>query len=35
LSVSVFEKMPLLQAFQGADHSSEGGDFCNQLSLWD
>jgi hypothetical protein len=34
LSVSVFEKMPLLQAFQSAEHSSEGGDFCNQLSLW-
>ena len=29
LSVSVFEKMPLLQAFQSAEHSSEGGDFCN------
>jgi hypothetical protein len=28
LSVSVFEKMPLLQAFQSAEHSSEGGDFC-------
>jgi hypothetical protein len=35
LSVSVFEKMPLLQAFQSTEHSSEGGDFCNQLSLWD
>ncbi len=35
LSVSVFEKTPLLQAFQRADHSSEGGDFCNQLLLWD
>ena len=35
LSVSVFEKTPLLQAFQGVDHSIEGGDFCNQLSLWD
>ena len=34
LSVSVFEKMPLLQAFQSADYSSEGGDFRNQLSLW-
>jgi hypothetical protein len=34
LSVSVFEKMPLLQAFQSADHLEEGGDFCNQLSLW-
>lgn len=35
LSVSVFEKTPLLQAFQGADHSTEGGGYCNQLSLWD
>ena len=35
LNVSVFEKMPLLQAFQGTGHSGEGGDFCNQLSLWD
>ena len=35
LSVSVFEKTPLLQAFQGVEHSNEGGDFCNQLSLWD
>jgi hypothetical protein len=34
LSVSVFEKMPLLQAFQSAGHSEEGGDFCNQLALW-
>lgn len=34
LSVSVFEKTPLLQAFQGAAHSNEGGDICNQLSLW-
>jgi hypothetical protein len=34
LSVSVFEKMPLLQAFQSTDYSEEGGDFCNQLSLW-
>ncbi|MCK4563370.1 MAG: IS4 family transposase [Verrucomicrobia bacterium] len=35
LSVSVFEKTPLLQAFQGASHSNEGGGSCNQLSLWD
>jgi len=35
LSVSVFEKMPLLQAFQRTDYSNEKGDFCNQLSLWD
>ena len=35
LSVSVFEKMPLLQAFQRSDYSNEKDDFCNQLSLWD
>jgi len=35
LSVSVFEKMPILQAFQSTDYTSGGGDFCNQLSLWD
>ena len=35
LSVSVFEKMPLLQAFQRADYSNKKDDFCNQLSLWD
>jgi hypothetical protein len=29
-----FRKMPLLQAFQSADYSNGGGDFCNQLSLW-
>ncbi|VGO19494.1 hypothetical protein SCARR_01553 [Pontiella sulfatireligans] len=28
LSVSVFEKMPLLQAFQSAGHSKEGGNIC-------
>jgi hypothetical protein len=27
--------LPLLQAFQGADRLNEGGDVCNQLSLWD
>ena len=35
LSVSVFEKRHLLQAFQSVDYSNEGGHFCNQLSLWD
>jgi hypothetical protein len=35
LSVSVFEKMPLLQAFQRTDYTSEKNDFCKQLSLWD
>ena len=35
LSVSVFEQMPLLQAFQSTDYSIEKDDFCKQLSLWD
>jgi len=35
LSVSVFEKMPLLQAFQRTDSLTGGSDLCNQLSLWD
>ena len=35
LSVSVFEKMPILQAFQQEDYVNEGCDFCKQLSLWD
>ncbi len=35
LSVSVFEKMPLLQAFQNGECKITGDDFCNQLQLWD
>ncbi len=35
LSVSVFEKMPLLQAFQDGDGAINGTDFCNQLQLFD
>jgi len=35
LSVSVFEKMPLLQAFQEGECTIKGGDFCNQLQLFD
>lgn len=35
LSVSVFEKMPLLQAFQRADYSNRNSENYNQLSLWD
>ena len=35
LSVSVFEKMPLLQAFQSSNYSVEDSGNCNQLSLWD
>lgn len=34
LSVTVFEKMPILQAFQGTDDSIDDGDFCKQLLLW-
>jgi len=34
LSVSIFEKMPLLQAFQSTDRLNESGDSCNQLLLW-
>jgi len=35
LSVSVFEKMPLLQAFQDGECTINGDDFCNQLQLFD
>ena len=35
LSVSVFEKTPLLQAFAGSAHVSEQTDFSNQLNLFD
>ena len=35
LSVSVFEKMPVLQAFESTDYSNANNDICNQLSLWD
>ena len=35
LSVSVFEKMPLLQAFQDGECTINEGDFCNQLQLFD
>jgi hypothetical protein len=35
LSVSVFEKMPLLQAFQDGECRINRGDFCNQLQLFD
>jgi hypothetical protein len=34
LSVSVFGKMPTLQAFQRAGRPEKGGGFCNQLPLW-
>jgi hypothetical protein len=35
LSVSVFEKTPLLQAFQSTGHAEKGDGFCNQLLMWD
>ena len=35
LSVSVFEKTPLSQAFAGSVHISEQTDFFNQLNLFD
>ncbi len=35
LSVSLFEKMPILQVFQAAKYINEEGDIPNQLSLWD
>ena len=35
LSVSLFEKTPVLQAFQTADYLNRDSDLCNQLSLWD
>jgi hypothetical protein len=34
LSVTLFEKMPLQQAFPGSDHKSEQGNDCNQLNLF-
>ena len=35
ISVSVFEKMPIIQAFQGVDISDEDEHFCKQLNLFD
>jgi hypothetical protein len=35
LSVSVFEKIPLLQAFQDVNYIINKDDFCNQLQLFD
>ena len=34
LSVTLFEKMPLQQAFPGSDYKSEQGDDCNQMNLF-
>jgi len=34
LSVTLFEKMPLQQAFQGSDYKSEQGGDCNQMNLF-
>ena len=35
LSVSIFEKIPLLQAFQGGNDTNNGTGSCNQLQLFD
>ena len=35
LSVTLFEKMPLQQAFPGSDYKTPEGDPCNQLNLFD
>jgi hypothetical protein len=35
LSVSVFEKTPLFQAFEGSGLAPEQMDFSNQLNLFD
>lgn len=34
LSRTLFEKMPLQQAFPGDDHNSENTPICNQLNLF-
>ncbi len=34
LSVTLFEKMPLQQAFPGSDYKSEQGNDCNQMNLF-
>jgi hypothetical protein len=33
-SVTLFEKMPLQQAFPGRDHKAEQGNDCNQPNLF-
>ncbi len=33
-SLTLFEKMPIQQAFQGSDYKSKQGDDCNQLNLF-
>lgn len=35
LSVTLFEKMPVQQAFQGSDYNSEILGDCNQLNLFE
>jgi len=35
LSVTIFEKTPILQAFGDSDYSSENTAICNQLTLVD
>ena len=34
LSLTLFEKMPLQQAFPGNDHTSDNGSISNQLNLF-
>ena len=33
-SLTLFEKMPIQQAFAGGDHKSDQGNICNQLNLF-
>lgn len=35
LSITLFEKMPLQQAFLGSDHEINEGMPCNQMNLFD
>jgi hypothetical protein len=35
LSVSLFEKTPILQAISSDDYQNQEGDSCNQLELFD
>jgi hypothetical protein len=35
LSVTLFEKTPILRALQASDYENEGGESGNQLNLWD
>ena len=35
LSLTLFEKTPILQALQETDYDNDLGDICNQLNLFD